>query len=92
MVVEGGPKGIKAYKKLMLRRIDWVMENEGGEEEERAPNVCRLVCEGNVTEKRFKGFRFKSLLTEQKVREFLEKMRCAHYWDTARNYIPEDGL
>jgi U4/U6 small nuclear ribonucleoprotein PRP3 len=23
VIVEGGPKGIKAYKKLMLRRIDW---------------------------------------------------------------------
>lgn len=23
VIVEGGPKGIKAYKRLMLRRIDW---------------------------------------------------------------------
>ena len=26
VVIEGGPKGIKAYKNLMLRRIEWDVE------------------------------------------------------------------
>ena len=37
VVVEGGPKGIKQYKKLMLRRIDWSdskkMDTGEGEED-----------------------------------------------------------
>ncbi|KAG5458068.1 MAG: pre-mRNA processing factor 3-domain-containing protein [Olpidium bornovanus] len=33
VVVEGGPKGIRHYKKLMLRRIDWEEENIDEEQE-----------------------------------------------------------
>ncbi|KAJ3023575.1 hypothetical protein HKX48_002448 [Thoreauomyces humboldtii] len=100
VVVEGGPKGIKAYKKLMLKRIDWTndgVEDEAAEEEEEArraagagpkePNRCDLVWEGDVKERNFKFFRFKTVPTETAVREFLEKMRAVHYWDAARNFI-----
>ncbi|KAI8910579.1 pre-mRNA processing factor 3-domain-containing protein [Powellomyces hirtus] len=95
VIVEGGPKGIKAYKKLMLKRIDWSNQNEGDDAADgedggsgpKAPNECALVWEGDVKDRQFKFFRFKNLPTEQKVKEFLEKMRAVHYWDAARNYI-----
>eukprot|EP01102_Stenamoeba_stenopodia_P015141 TRINITY_DN512_c0_g1_i1.p1 TRINITY_DN512_c0_g1~~TRINITY_DN512_c0_g1_i1.p1 ORF type:complete len:781 (+),score=284.48 TRINITY_DN512_c0_g1_i1:88-2430(+) len=32
VVVEGGPKGLNRFKKLMLRRIAWNSKSEGGEE------------------------------------------------------------
>jgi hypothetical protein len=41
LVVEGGPKGITAYKKLMQRRIDWSQYQDPTIE----PNVCTLVWE-----------------------------------------------
>ncbi|KAI8825592.1 pre-mRNA processing factor 3-domain-containing protein [Fimicolochytrium jonesii] len=99
VVVEGGPKGIKAYKKLMLKRIDWVNtappagESSSAPQEDdtqdKPPNECILVWEGQVKERNFKGFRFRPLPTERGVREYLEKCRCVHYWDAARNWVKE---
>ena len=59
VVVEGGVKGMKRYKKLMLHRIDWAAdggdadpdEEEGGAAaaaEPRPPNYCRLAWEGSA--------------------------------------------
>ncbi|KAL2913551.1 U4/U5/U6 small nuclear ribonucleoprotein prp3 [Polyrhizophydium stewartii] len=106
VVVEGGPKGIKAYRKLMLRRILWAKTSVGDEDDDEddddaagassgAPagdgaNRCVLVWEGEVQNRAFRVFRFKSLPTDSMVREYLEKMRVVHYWDAARNFI-EDG-
>jgi len=36
VVVEGGPKGLKRYKKLMLRRIKWNAEEEEGTHKEKS--------------------------------------------------------
>ncbi|KAJ3169978.1 hypothetical protein HDU88_000620 [Geranomyces variabilis] len=93
VVVEGGPKGVKAYKKLMLKRIDWSLsddvedESETGAGQPKPKNECALVWEGNVKERLFKFFRFKNMPTEQRAKEFLEKLKAVHYWDAARNYI-----
>ena len=43
VVVEGGKKGIKAYKKLMLRRIKWNQDHVQYQEDERA----RLIAEAD---------------------------------------------
>lgn len=99
VVVEGGPKGLKHYKALMLRRIDWSDEKKddqaddnnasGGPGQEKKPNECILVWEGEVKKKMFRGFKFKKLPTEAKVKEFLEKVGAVHYWDAARNWVTE---
>ncbi|KAH6570270.1 hypothetical protein BASA61_009408 [Batrachochytrium salamandrivorans] len=102
VIVEGGPKGIKAYKKLMLRRIDWEQKNsnEGDQDDERdgqydetdsisAPKRCLLVWEGEVTERSFRTFRFKSLPTDSMVREYLKKMHAVQYWDAVCNFTQE---
>lgn len=73
VVVEGGGKAIKRYKKLMLQRIDWKMKyaaaistGEDAEEEEeedeaaeqrRLNNSCQLVWEGTVLRPTFYNFR-----------------------------------
>ncbi|KAJ3158723.1 hypothetical protein HDU86_002688 [Geranomyces michiganensis] len=93
VIVEGGPKGVKAYKKLMLKRIDWSLSDDVADEGEtsegppKPKNECALVWEGNVKERSFKFFRFKNMPTEQRAKEFLEKLKALHYWDAARNYI-----
>ncbi|TPX65837.1 hypothetical protein SpCBS45565_g04880 [Spizellomyces sp. 'palustris'] len=99
VIVEGGPKGIKAYKKLMTRRIDWSnekkSEEDGAEEASstgpKAPNQCVLVWEGEIKDRLFKFFRFKPLPTEVRIKEYLEKMRAVHYWDAAKNYVGPDA-
>ncbi|KAJ3188477.1 hypothetical protein HK101_009152 [Irineochytrium annulatum] len=94
IIVEGGNRGIKQYKKLMLRRIDW---NEGGgadddegegedvgEAKEKGPNECEMVWEGKIKRRLFQGFRVRTCATERDVKELLEKAGASHYWDSAK--------
>jgi U4/U6 small nuclear ribonucleoprotein PRP3 len=71
IVVEGGPKTLRRYEKLMLRRIDWSKAGKNGNEEEeseedefgdgddnnrkKSRNYCYLVWTGVVKENGFKG-------------------------------------
>ncbi|KAJ3299257.1 hypothetical protein HK104_009560 [Borealophlyctis nickersoniae] len=95
VVVEGGPKGVKHYKNLMLRRIDWSGANkddedgDGSVDPNKKPNECILVWEGEVKNRSFKGFKSKLLPTEGQVKEYLEKFNAVHYWEAARNWVSE---
>jgi U4/U6 small nuclear ribonucleoprotein PRP3 len=82
VIVEGGPKGIKFYKNLMLNRIQWKQFDQGEE-----VNECVLVWEGEIKQPAFKGFRFKTIPTELMVKEFLEKHDAVAYWNAAKNFV-----
>ncbi|CAG8768678.1 33344_t:CDS:10, partial [Gigaspora margarita] len=93
VIVEGGPKAIKYYKKLMLRRIDWSDTTRIGEGTSEQPadepmeppkeNKCSLIWEGEVKDHGFKGFWFKTCPTEKMARDYLRKHKSEHYWDLA---------
>lgn len=101
VVVEGGPKSIKFYKKLILRRIDW--SNDTGmnnvddcesqesrsEDPQHVSNKCYLVWEGCVKERSFGVFKLKVIPTEALSKDYFDKMNCIHYWEAARNYTPD---
>ncbi|KAG9286198.1 hypothetical protein G9A89_014184 [Geosiphon pyriformis] len=100
IVVEGGPKAIKYYKKLMLRRINWSDTTRLGEsinseqipEDSMEPpkeNKCILLWEGQSKERAFKGFWFKTCPTEKIARDYLRKYKSEHYWDLASKYTDE---
>ncbi|KAH8547864.1 pre-mRNA processing factor 3-domain-containing protein [Umbelopsis sp. PMI_123] len=95
VIVEGGPKGIKAYKKLMLRRIDWndlpiPLKADSGdtdmqepEEDDEEENKCFLVWEGVVKNAAFKKFTWREMESEKMARELLNGFKVEHYWDAA---------
>jgi U4/U6 small nuclear ribonucleoprotein PRP3 len=94
VIVEGGPKGIKAYKKLMLRRIDWndmpapknAADLDTTEKEDHAmdgENVCYLVWTGQVKTKAFKKFTWRAFESEKMARLELTKWHAENYWDAA---------
>ncbi len=91
VVVEGGPKGIKFYKRLMLHRIDWCCKQEGEDAAAAAglqDNECVLVWEGSIRDRLFPGaFRFRHCPTEEAAREVLEKCNALHYWHAAKNWV-----
>ncbi|CAJ0764372.1 4034_t:CDS:2, partial [Entrophospora sp. SA101] len=111
IIVEGGPKSIKYYKKLMLRRIDWQDTTRLGEgsnsgvggigdlqesdelmiTKEPKENKCSLIWEGEVKERGFKGFWFKTSPTDNMAREYLKKHKAEHYWDLASKFTDELG-
>ncbi|KAJ8873936.1 hypothetical protein PR048_024774 [Dryococelus australis] len=53
VVVEGGAKQQKKYKRLMLSRIKWEEDNVKNREGQEVPNKCVLIWEGNITTSHF---------------------------------------
>jgi hypothetical protein len=86
VVVEGGPKGIKHYTKLMMNRIKW----DEHKLENQEPNECILIWEGTIPTRNFKFFKMKTFKTTSEVREYLESMNSINYWNAARTYLTEE--
>jgi len=104
VVVEGGPKAQRRYRKLLLHRIDWTDfgaadddDDEDDEEEARRraqSEVCQVVWEGLVVKPQFKNFRVEAARSSEGARKMLAERGCAHYWDMARTNgaegVPEE--
>jgi len=80
VVVEGGPKGISKYDRLMMKRIKW------GDElmDSNAPkntNYCRKIWQGVTRKRNFQKFQMKLFNNAKKAREHLSECGAAHYWD-----------
>lgn len=83
VVVEGGPKQQKKYKRLMLNRVKWeedIVKDPDGRE---VPNKCVLVWEGTSKQRNFGEMKFKVCPTEKLAREHFKKHKVEHYWDLA---------
>lgn len=91
VVVEGGPKAQKKFKRLMLHRIKWDEkssskgrnDDESDEEAAKKINKCTLVWEGTVKDRSFGDMKFKQCPTENMAREHFKKHGAEHYWDLA---------
>ncbi|XP_068109333.1 U4/U6 small nuclear ribonucleoprotein Prp3 [Hyperolius riggenbachi] len=92
VVVEGGPKAQKKFKRLMLSRIKWDEQttnskadddDESDEETVKKTNKCTLVWEGTAKERSFGDIKFKQCPTENMAREHFKKNATEHYWDLA---------
>ena len=102
VVVEGGPKAQKRYRKLLLHRIDWSDvrdrdddsdddEDERDEERRRAASeACQVVWEGRVVKPQFKSFRVEAARTPEAARKLLKERGCEHYWDMASRFRTGD--
>jgi U4/U6 small nuclear ribonucleoprotein PRP3 len=99
VVVEGGPKAQKRYRKLLMDRIDWTEttadNSDDDEEEDRdakrraSADVCKLVWEGSVVKAHFKNFRIEAARTPEAARKLLKERGCEHYWDMAVRFGQE---
>ncbi|XP_029436864.1 U4/U6 small nuclear ribonucleoprotein Prp3 isoform X1 [Rhinatrema bivittatum] len=92
VVVEGGPKSQKKFKRVMLHRIKWDEQttsskgkddDESDEESVVKTNKCALVWEGTTKERSFGDMKFKQCPTENMAREHFKKHGVEHYWDLA---------
>lgn len=89
VVVEGGPKQQKRYKRLMLNRIKWEEDMVKDPDGNEVPNKCVLVWEGTSKQRNFGEVKFKVCPTERMAREHFKKHKVEHYWDLA--YSSEIG-
>ena len=97
IVVEGGTKAVKAYTKLLTRRIDWsrsLSENDEDDHEmddsstkqDEQSAVCSLVWQGTVARRAFNNFRFQECRTSLTARKVMETKNVVHYWDMVQNF------
>ncbi|XP_068701394.1 U4/U6 small nuclear ribonucleoprotein Prp3-like [Montipora foliosa] len=90
VIVEGGPKAVKKFKRLMLHRIKWQDEKESDDDDDegqqstgRKTQPCVLVWEGTNKERNFSDWKFKLCPMQTTAREHLKKYGVEHYWDLA---------
>uniref|UniRef100_A0A1B6FIF4 Small nuclear ribonucleoprotein Prp3 C-terminal domain-containing protein n=1 Tax=Cuerna arida TaxID=1464854 RepID=A0A1B6FIF4_9HEMI len=83
VVVEGGPKQQKKYKRLMLNRIKWDEDLVRDADGKLVPNSCVLVWEGMCTGRNFGEMKFKVCESEKAAREHFRKHKVEHYWNQA---------
>ncbi|XP_065187970.1 U4/U6 small nuclear ribonucleoprotein Prp3-like [Sycon ciliatum] len=88
VVVEGGPKSLKKYKRLMMNRINWDEARRNMDKNLRSdnsdqPNQCSVVWEGMVEARNFVDWKCKQFPVDSGAREFLKKFNVHHYWDLA---------
>nr|CDS15572.1 U4:U6 small nuclear ribonucleoprotein Prp3 [Echinococcus granulosus] len=86
IIVEGGPKQQRRFKRLMLHRIKWLENKRGIVESEVANSTCTpctLVWEGTVKQRAFDNMQVKVCPTELFARELFRKRDVEHYWDMA---------
>ncbi|OLL22698.1 U4/U5/U6 small nuclear ribonucleoprotein prp3, partial [Neolecta irregularis DAH-3] len=100
VVVEAGAKAIKTFKKLMLTRIDWtntcrttsirtnntLEEGESHEQQDLSANTCDLIWEGELKDRGFKTWRFKSVVSDSGASEALERGNAGHLWLAATKF------
>ncbi|XP_064082597.1 U4/U6 small nuclear ribonucleoprotein Prp3-like isoform X1 [Macrobrachium nipponense] len=81
VVVEGGPKQQKKYKRLMMERIKWAEESRSKDAD--LESKCQLIWEGKTSERSFGEMQFKACPTENFARDHFKKHGVEHYWDVA---------
>merc|ERR1712176_1483719 len=93
VIVEGGPRASKRYKKLMTRRIKWTEDqtkddddddNSDDEENVTAPKLqdhCVLIWEGTMKQRAFKNWKVTHARSEQEARKTLADRGAEHYWE-----------
>ncbi|KAM9724585.1 U4/U6 small nuclear ribonucleoprotein Prp3 isoform 1-T2 [Menidia menidia] len=96
VVVEGGPKSQKKFKRLMLHRVKWEEHNSkrddpDGDDDTRRNNKCWLIWEGTAKERSFGEMKFKQCPTENMAREHFRKHGTEHYWDLALSQSVLEG-
>ncbi|KAM3174696.1 hypothetical protein ACTXT7_010020 [Hymenolepis weldensis] len=86
VVVEGGSKQQRRFKRLMMHRIKW-LENKRGVVDAEAANSsfppCSVVWEGTVKTRAFSNMQVKLCPTELFARALFQKQNVEHYWDMA---------
>lgn len=95
VVVEGSPRDVLRYKKLLLRRIQWTEaaplreEDEGKVLPNLGSNRCTLVWEGQLMDQQFKRWTTESAEDEVSAVDLLRRNGAESYWIKAKGVVVE---
>lgn len=98
IIVEGGEKNLKFYKKLLTRRIKWT-ENVAPKAKEQNPeqqnledlshNKCDIIWEGQINDFHFKKWSIMNTESDDEVFEVLDRFGVENYWREALSFDNE---
>lgn len=80
VIVEGGAKSIKFYKKLMMQRINWT---DSSSNNDARKNRCTLVWEGQISELLFRKWSPMYTQNDDEAYKVLNKFGRENYWREA---------
>ena len=80
IIVEGGAKSIKFYKKLMTKRIKW---NQSNSDVDVSNNKCTILWEGQLNELLFKKWSPMYTQDDEEAYKVLNKFGHENYWREA---------
>lgn len=96
VIVEGGAKAIKFYKKLLTKRIDWtenvspklaselnISQLASKQLEDLSNNKCRLLWEGQIKEVNFKKWSVMRTSNDEEACDVLNRFGLINYWREA---------
>jgi U4/U6 small nuclear ribonucleoprotein PRP3 len=93
VIIEGGPRAVKRYRKLMMRRIKWsedqTKDDDDDEDSDDEQNVtapklhdhCVLIWEGVIKQRNFKNWKVTHARSEAEARKTLADRGSEHYWE-----------
>lgn len=89
VVVEGGEKSMKFYRKLLSKRIDWTVnvapkdEQEPHDLEDLSNNKCLILWEGQIKDLRFKKWSIMRSRNDDEAFDVLQRFGIENYWREA---------
>ncbi|PIS50164.1 hypothetical protein CJI97_004854 [Candidozyma auris] len=89
VIVEGGEKAIKFYKRLMTARIDWNEKSQAEGSPDSQPisqpskNSCTIVWEGQIKQLSFKKWSRMYTFTDNEAIDLLARFGVDNYWREA---------
>lgn len=89
VIVEGGEKAIKFYKRLMTARIDWNEKSQAEGSPDSQPilqpsrNSCTIVWEGQIKQLSFKKWLRMYTSTDNEAIDLLARFGVDNYWREA---------
>lgn len=81
VVVEGGPRGIRKYIRLVEQRIKWNGDDLMEDDANKPNNFGGLVWQGTTAKRIFHSFKFEECNTAEAARKFMQKRGVVQYWD-----------
>jgi len=97
VVVEGGARAIKRYRKLLLRRMKWKedaaedSDDSDGEGKAADGMDCQLVWDGVVKTRSFRNWKVHNLKNESEGRKVLRERGAEQYWDMMERFRPANA-
>lgn len=85
IIVEGGARSMRKFHRLLTERINWHVENVGGDGQDAATNECILVWKGTTVTSHFRKFEVLTVDTELQGITFLEEKGLEFLWSYSKS-------